>query len=137
MLEYVLGAFLFGEAVIKLFLMIRYTIYERSEFRIFFEIVTYLQSPPVVVVGLGPTLTSCATEFAAPVWVGFVDWIVPLVYGTILCTLALIKGRQYWKEVGCFGTNLVKVLIVDQAVYYIVYVADVSFIAQADSQPDQ
>ena len=88
----------------------------------------------VVVVGLGSTVTSCATEFAAPVWVGFVDWGVPFVYGAILCTLALIKGWQYWKEIGCFGTNLVKVLIIDQAIYYLVCVSVVSSNAHADSQ---
>jgi len=49
-----------------------------------------------------------------------VTWYIPLAYGTLLTVLALYKARQFWKESAGFkGLNLVKILIRDQAFYFL------------------
>lgn len=43
-----------------------------------------------------------------------------MVYGVILMALAIYKAADFWRLSGGFkGFNLVKVLIVDQAIYFI------------------
>ena len=45
--------------------------------------------------------------------------IIPMVYGTILMVLALYKAAEYWKmSAGFKGFTLVKILIRDQAIYF-------------------
>ena len=44
---------------------------------------------------------------------------IPLVYGALLLILALYKGVGYWRENGFHGSHLIKVLITDQIMYYI------------------
>ena len=44
---------------------------------------------------------------------------LPLAYGTLLLLLALFKAPEYWKLMGYSGSNLVPVLVKDQAFYYI------------------
>lgn len=42
-----------------------------------------------------------------------------MVYGVILMALAIYKAAEFWRLSGGFkGFNLVKVLIVDQAIYF-------------------
>ena len=44
---------------------------------------------------------------------------MPLTYGTLLMGMALYKGYQYWKmSSGLKGFELVKVLIIDQLLYF-------------------
>lgn len=46
----------------------------------------------------------------------------PLMYDLILMTLSLYKAVQYWRESpGSTGIDLVKVLIQDQAMYFVLY----------------
>ena len=45
--------------------------------------------------------------------------IIPMVHGTILMVLALYKAAEYWKiSAGFKGFTLVKILIRDQAIYF-------------------
>ncbi|KAI5119213.1 hypothetical protein M0805_007724 [Coniferiporia weirii] len=47
-------------------------------------------------------------------------WTAPLVFELILMVLALYKAAHFWRESGGFGgANLVKVLIQDQALYFV------------------
>ena len=46
--------------------------------------------------------------------------IVPMTYGAILMVLALYKAAEYWRISGGFkGFKLVRILIRDQAIYFI------------------
>ena len=46
-----------------------------------------------------------------------------LAYGTLLLVLAVYKARAVWKEsAGLKGLEMVKVLIRDQAVYFLAWV---------------
>lgn len=46
---------------------------------------------------------------------------LPMAYGTILMSLALRKAATIWKEqAGLKGLGLVRVLIRDQAIYFLV-----------------
>lgn len=46
--------------------------------------------------------------------------IIPMVYGIILMVLAFSESAQYWREsAGLNGFPLVKVLIQDQVIYFI------------------
>lgn len=43
-----------------------------------------------------------------------------MVYAVILMTLAFYKSAEYWRLSGGFnGIELLKVLIIDQAIYFI------------------
>lgn len=43
-----------------------------------------------------------------------------MVYGIILMALALFKAAEFWRmSAGFKGFNLVKVLIEDQAIYFV------------------
>lgn len=45
-----------------------------------------------------------------------------MLYAIILMVLALYKAAEHWKETAGFSQfNLVKVLIQDQAIYFIMY----------------
>ena len=46
---------------------------------------------------------------------------LPLAYGSFLLVLALFKAREFWKLRGYNGSQLVLVLIEDQALYYLLY----------------
>ncbi|EJC99477.1 uncharacterized protein FOMMEDRAFT_160536 [Fomitiporia mediterranea MF3/22] len=56
--------------------------------------------------------------------IAIIDWTIPLVYGLILMSLALYKAAGYWKiEAGLKGFKLVRVLIRDQMIYFILAVS--------------
>ncbi|KAL5500883.1 hypothetical protein ACEPAH_9270 [Sanghuangporus vaninii] len=82
-----------------------------------------VSSDPVVNGGLGKDLTLCGVE-GAPAWQWpMVNWIIPMVYGTILMVLALYKAADYWKmSAGFKGFALVKVLIQDQILYFMLVI---------------
>lgn len=43
-----------------------------------------------------------------------------MVYGVILMVMAIYKAAEYWRMSSGFkGFNLVKILIIDQAVYFV------------------
>ena len=45
---------------------------------------------------------------------------IPLAYGALLMVLALYKATVYWREsAGFHGLGLVKVVIKDQLIYYL------------------
>ena len=44
---------------------------------------------------------------------------LPLAFGTLLLILALFKATEYWKQNGFSGSDLVLILIKDQAFYYL------------------
>ncbi|KAL5500826.1 hypothetical protein ACEPAH_9213 [Sanghuangporus vaninii] len=70
--------------------------------------------------GLARNVTVCGIDNTLPWQWGVVDWVLPLVYGTILMILALYKAAGYWKmSAGFEGFALVKVLIQDQILYFI------------------
>ena len=49
--------------------------------------------------------------------------MIPLMYGMILMVLALYKAKEYWRaSFGLHGFTLVKILILDQILYYALYV---------------
>lgn len=48
---------------------------------------------------------------------------IPMVYGVILTALAIYKAADFWRlSSGFKGLNLVKVLVVDQAIYFVLWV---------------
>ena len=44
-----------------------------------------------------------------------------LAYGALLLGLAIFKAIGYWKENGFRGSHLVRVIITDQIIYYLLY----------------
>lgn len=45
---------------------------------------------------------------------------IPLAFGALLMGLALFKATEYWKEaIGYHGVELIKVLVKDQLIYYL------------------
>ena len=47
------------------------------------------------------------------------DRSVPLAYEALLLGLAVYKAIGYWKENGFHGSHLVRVIITDQIMYYL------------------
>ncbi|KAH8109823.1 hypothetical protein DFH11DRAFT_1861012 [Phellopilus nigrolimitatus] len=77
----------------------------------------------IVVLELAEGVTGCGVTRATPrVW-GAVSWAAPMLYAIILMVLALYKAAQHWRETAGFSQfNLVKVLIQDQAIYFIMVI---------------
>ncbi|KAH8109518.1 hypothetical protein DFH11DRAFT_1515423 [Phellopilus nigrolimitatus] len=72
---------------------------------------------------LAEGVTVCAENRSPPRFWRAVSWAAPLLYGIILMVLALHKAAQHWRESNGFGhSNLVKVLIQDQAIYFVLVV---------------
>lgn len=72
---------------------------------------------------LGRDRSMVRNEYASTVlYEYFCCRIIPLAFGTILLVLALFKGWQNWQDVGAHGIRLIWVLIVDQAIYYVMSV---------------
>ncbi|KAH8109979.1 hypothetical protein DFH11DRAFT_1515033 [Phellopilus nigrolimitatus] len=99
---------LFGlEAAFDLCILIYQTIYEE-----------------IAVGELAKGVTFCGANRSSPeVW-GALTWLVlmaaPMLYEIVLMILALYKARKYWRETAGFSQfTLVKVLIQDQAIYFI------------------
>ncbi|KAH8104861.1 hypothetical protein DFH11DRAFT_1760243 [Phellopilus nigrolimitatus] len=98
---------LFGlEAAFMLGLLIHNNIYEE-----------------IVVGELAKGVTICSENRDPPkVW-GALSWAAPMLYGTILMVLALYKAAKNWRETAGFSQfTLVKVLIQDQAIYFIMVI---------------
>ncbi|KAH8109219.1 hypothetical protein DFH11DRAFT_1548514 [Phellopilus nigrolimitatus] len=74
-----------------------------------------------VVVGLAKGVTVCGYDRNPPkVW-GALSWAAPMLYAIILMILALYKAAEHWRETSGFSQfTLVKVLIQDQAIYFII-----------------
>ncbi|KAH8109172.1 hypothetical protein DFH11DRAFT_1861689 [Phellopilus nigrolimitatus] len=71
---------------------------------------------------LAKGVTACGQNVYPPkVWASL-SWAAPMLYGVILMALALYKAAEYWREMAGFSQfNLVKVLIQDQAIYFIMH----------------
>ncbi|KAH8109176.1 hypothetical protein DFH11DRAFT_1861694 [Phellopilus nigrolimitatus] len=76
-----------------------------------------------VVGELAKGVTLCGTNrVPSKVW-DALSWVIPMVYATILMALALYKAAEHWKETAEFSQlTLVRVLIQDQAIYFIMVV---------------
>ncbi|KAH8109733.1 hypothetical protein DFH11DRAFT_1810558 [Phellopilus nigrolimitatus] len=98
---------LFGlEAAFLLAVLIYATIYEE-----------------IVVGELVEGITVCGVNRGSPkVW-NALSWAIPMLYGIILMALALYKAAEHWRETAGFSQfTLVKVLIQDQAIYFIMVI---------------
>ncbi|KAH8109188.1 hypothetical protein DFH11DRAFT_1515907, partial [Phellopilus nigrolimitatus] len=76
-----------------------------------------------VVLKLAKDVTVCGVNKSPPkVW-GALSWAAPLLYAIILMVLALYKAAEHWRETAGFSQfTLVKVLIQDQAIYFIMVI---------------
>ncbi|OCB87144.1 hypothetical protein A7U60_g5658 [Sanghuangporus baumii] len=80
---------------------------------------------PILVAGLAGRVTFCAVDktHLMPHALLVFDALVPTIYGAILMALGLFKATEYWKaSAGFQGFVLVKVLIQDQVVYFMVVI---------------
>ncbi|KAH8109705.1 hypothetical protein DFH11DRAFT_1861075 [Phellopilus nigrolimitatus] len=81
----------------------------------------------IIVLELAKDVTLCGANRNPPkVW-GALTWLVlgaaPMLYGIILMILALYKAAEHWRETAGFSQfTLVKVLIQDQAIYFIMVI---------------
>ncbi|KAH8109848.1 hypothetical protein DFH11DRAFT_1861025 [Phellopilus nigrolimitatus] len=81
----------------------------------------------IAVGGLAKDVTICGANRDPPkVWAAL-SWLVlaatPMLYGIILMVLALYKAAEHWRETAGFSQfTLVKVLIQDQAIYFIMVI---------------
>ncbi|KAH8109712.1 hypothetical protein DFH11DRAFT_1547994 [Phellopilus nigrolimitatus] len=75
----------------------------------------------IVVMQLAESVMVCGTiENPPKVW-GALSWAAPMLYEIILMVLALYKAAEHWRETAGFSQfTLVKVLIQDQAIYFII-----------------
>ncbi|KAL5480257.1 hypothetical protein ACEPAI_1527 [Sanghuangporus weigelae] len=80
----------------------------------------YLTSLSHVVIGeFAKKLTFCGEDGLPPWQWTMVNWIIPIVYGSVLMILALYKAADYWKvSAGFKHFTLVKVLLRDQVLYF-------------------
>ncbi|KAH8109395.1 hypothetical protein DFH11DRAFT_1515630 [Phellopilus nigrolimitatus] len=68
---------------------------------------------------LAEGVSVCLFNRSPNIW-GAIVWAVPVLYAIILMVLALLKAAQHWRELAGFSQfNLLKVLIKDQAIYFI------------------
>ncbi|KAH8109851.1 hypothetical protein DFH11DRAFT_1547939 [Phellopilus nigrolimitatus] len=74
----------------------------------------------IVVLELAQGVTHCGGNRNPPkVW-SSLSWAAPVLFAIILMVLALYKAAEHWRETAGFSQfTLVKVLIQDQAVYFI------------------
>ncbi|KAH8112181.1 hypothetical protein DFH11DRAFT_1786727, partial [Phellopilus nigrolimitatus] len=72
---------------------------------------------------LAEGITLCGENRNPPkVW-GALSWASPMLYAVILMILALYKAAEHWRETAGFSQfTLVKVLIQDQAIYFIMVI---------------
>ncbi|KAH8112195.1 hypothetical protein DFH11DRAFT_1745102 [Phellopilus nigrolimitatus] len=84
----------------------------------------YLNIYEEIVVGeLAKDITICGYNRNPPRLWGALSWVAPLLYAIILMVLALYKAAQHWRETGGFSQyTLVRVLIQDQAIYFIMVI---------------
>ncbi|KAH8106551.1 hypothetical protein DFH11DRAFT_1549884 [Phellopilus nigrolimitatus] len=81
----------------------------------------------IIVEELAEGVTFCGANRATPkVWSSLI-WAPPILYELILMVLALYKAAEHWRETaGFIQFTLVKVLIQDQAIYFIIVMHIVS-----------
>ncbi|KAL5512653.1 hypothetical protein ACEPAG_2919 [Sanghuangporus baumii] len=102
-----LNLLLMLEAVVKLALLI------------YLELIEH-----IVVIGLAKNVMVSGEDNEPPWQLGMVDWLIPMAYGAILMILALYNAVEPWKiSAGFKGFVLVKVLVRDQALYFILVIA--------------
>ncbi|KAH8106566.1 hypothetical protein DFH11DRAFT_1863533 [Phellopilus nigrolimitatus] len=77
----------------------------------------------IVVGKLSEGITLCGYNRSPPkVW-GALPWVAAMLYGITLMILALYKAAEHWRETAGFSQfTLVKVLIQDQAIYFIMVI---------------
>ncbi|KAH8112167.1 hypothetical protein DFH11DRAFT_1545872 [Phellopilus nigrolimitatus] len=77
----------------------------------------------VIVLDFEKGMTICGVNRGSPIVWGSLSWAAPMLYEIILMALALYKAAEYWRETGGFSQfALVKVLIQDQAIYFIMVI---------------
>ncbi|KAH8106516.1 hypothetical protein DFH11DRAFT_1712022 [Phellopilus nigrolimitatus] len=81
-------------------------------------------SVKIAILGLAKGITLCGDHDSLPVFWMVLYWIAPVVYELILMALAVYKAVEFWRtSAGFKGFTLVKVLIQDQILYFIVVIA--------------
>ncbi|KAH8109805.1 hypothetical protein DFH11DRAFT_1515051 [Phellopilus nigrolimitatus] len=77
----------------------------------------------IVVLELAKDVILCGENRNPPkVW-SALSWTAPMLYAIILMVLALYKAAEHWRETAGFSQfTLVKVLIQDQAIYFIMVI---------------
>ncbi|KAH8112208.1 hypothetical protein DFH11DRAFT_513148 [Phellopilus nigrolimitatus] len=77
----------------------------------------------IIVEELAEGVTFCGANRAPlKVWIALI-WVPPMLYETTLMVLALHKAAEHWREMAGFSElTLVKVLIQDQAIYFIMVI---------------
>ncbi|KAH8106515.1 hypothetical protein DFH11DRAFT_1518144, partial [Phellopilus nigrolimitatus] len=81
-------------------------------------------SEKISVGGLARGITVCGVDSNFPVFWQALYWTAPVVYELILMALAVYKTAEFWRtSAGFKGLDLVKVLLQDQALYFIVVIA--------------
>ncbi|OCB87158.1 hypothetical protein A7U60_g5672 [Sanghuangporus baumii] len=88
-------------------------------------LISYLNALEHLAVGeLAKGVTVCGEDSAPPWQLGMADWIIPMVYASILMVLALYKAAQYWKmSAGFKGFTLLRVLLRDQVLYFMLAIS--------------
>ncbi|KAH8112212.1 hypothetical protein DFH11DRAFT_1745109 [Phellopilus nigrolimitatus] len=77
----------------------------------------------IVVLDLGKGVTLCGANRNPPKAWAALSWAASMLYGIILMVLALYKAAEHWRETAGFSQfTLVKVLIQDQAIYFIMVI---------------
>ncbi|KAH8109708.1 hypothetical protein DFH11DRAFT_900530 [Phellopilus nigrolimitatus] len=87
-------------------------------------LIIYLNIYEEIVVGeLAEGVAICGENRTPPKVLDSLSWAVPLLYAVILMVLALYKAAEHWRETAGFNQyTLVKVLIQDQAIYFIMVI---------------
>ncbi|KAH8112162.1 hypothetical protein DFH11DRAFT_1511888 [Phellopilus nigrolimitatus] len=81
------------------------------------------QKSKSIVLELAEGIRFCGWNRNPPKMWGALSWAAPMVYGIILMALALYKGAEFWRETSGFSQfTLVKVLVQDQAIYFIIVI---------------
>ncbi|KAH8109722.1 hypothetical protein DFH11DRAFT_1709505 [Phellopilus nigrolimitatus] len=77
----------------------------------------------IVVLDLGKGVTLCGANRNPPKAWAALSWAAPMLYGIILMILALYKAAEHWRVTAGFSQfTLVKVLIQDQAIYFMMVI---------------
>ncbi|KAH8111738.1 hypothetical protein DFH11DRAFT_1611591 [Phellopilus nigrolimitatus] len=77
----------------------------------------------IVVGRLADAVTICGVDGNLPNMWGAISWTVPMVWAITLMVLALCKAAEFWRiSAGFKDFSLVKVLMQDQAVHFILVI---------------
>ncbi|OCB91809.1 hypothetical protein A7U60_g922 [Sanghuangporus baumii] len=84
--------------------------------------ITWIQD--IAIYKLAIDVTICGERKDAAIGWAVADWLIPMAYGVVLLVLALYKAMLYQRfSAGFSGPRLVKVLIHDQIIYFLLVVA--------------